>query len=343
MSIAMAYVTVILVWTTTPLGVTWSSETVNPTLAVLARMAIAAALGWFILRAMGRKVCWSKAAIQKYLYADIGIVGAMYVTYQAAGLIPSGLISVIFGLSPMISAVLAQWLLKEDALPLYRWIAFVIALFGLVTIFGVDLFEYSAGHADEIKGIGLLLIAVTLFSLSGVLIKTSKHQNRHFDQAVGSLILSVPIFLIVLGIEQLSALLAGESQTVGNLIVASVETASIKSQLSILYLAVMGSLVGFVCYFYILAALTPSTVALTTLVTPVLALGLGVVINDEAVARDTWIGAGIILFALVLFNWGDRLANLMHVLLPDAVRYKLSRCALNRRSVEDRPAVDAEC
>jgi len=37
MPVSAAYLAVILIWSTTPLGIVWSSESVSPTLAVLLR------------------------------------------------------------------------------------------------------------------------------------------------------------------------------------------------------------------------------------------------------------------------------------------------------------------
>lgn len=324
MSIAMAYITVILVWTTTPLGVTWSSETVNPTLAALIRMVLAAAIGWAILRAMGKRVCWSNAAIKKYLYADIGIAFAMYATYQAAGLIPSGLISVVYGLAPIMSALFAQLILK-DAMPLYRWVASIISLAGLIMIFKVDV----SLAEDTAKGLGLLFLAVTLFSLSGVLIKRSDHKNGHLEQTVGALIMSVPIYLVILMFELAVMVVDSSVNDVINQAVLGMDLVSNRSVFAILYLAIMGSLVGFISYFYILSVLKPSTVALVTLITPVLALILGIIFNDEVVEPHVWGGTAVILFGLVLFNWGERLASLIYF----GVSSLQIRGAIRRREV----------
>ncbi|GAA3940643.1 DMT family transporter [Litoribacillus peritrichatus] len=300
MSVAMAYLTVIIVWTTTPLGVTWSSETVSPTLAIFSRMVLAAGLGWGLFRMSGGSVSWKRSAVQKYLSADVGIVLAMYATYQGAGLIPSGLISVIYGLSPMISALFGQWLSDEEALPAYRWVACIISLFGLLTIFGQGLVLSS----EALVGVLWLLLAVTLFSLSGVLVKRSTHQNGFVEQTVGSLICSVPLLAVIFGMEVLKGyVLNGSAVTIEGM-TAAVDAMSVKSLSAILYLATMGSLVGFMCYFYVLSKMSASKVALVTLITPVMALTVGHLVNDEVVSGMTILGTALILLSLVLFNWG---------------------------------------
>lgn len=76
---------------------------------------------------------------------------------------------------------------------------------------------------------------------------------------------------------------------------------SMLSIFSVVYLATMGSLVGFMAYFHLIANLPPAYVALITLITPVIALFLGSQLYDEPVTAEMLIGAGIILMSLLLF------------------------------------------
>ena len=74
---------------------------------------------------------------------------------------------------------------------------------------------------------------------------------------------------------------------------------------AILYLAVFGSLLGFYCYYQVLARLPAATVALVTLITPVLALSLGSLFNGESLGALVLAGAALIVLALSLFLLGD--------------------------------------
>ena len=76
---------------------------------------------------------------------------------------------------------------------------------------------------------------------------------------------------------------------------------------AILYLTLFGSFIGFFCYFYILKHLAASSVALVTMITPVLAISLGVFLNGETVTETLAIGASMICTCLLLFYWGDQL------------------------------------
>ena len=80
---------------------------------------------------------------------------------------------------------------------------------------------------------------------------------------------------------------------------------TMKSIVSIVYLGLIGSLVGFLAYFYVLQKLAASTVALVTMITPVLAISLGAWLNNEAVSFNLILGAFAILAGLGLYQWGD--------------------------------------
>ena len=59
------------------------------------------------------------------------------------------------------------------------------------------------------------------------------------------------------------------------------------------------------CYFQILSRRPAATVALVTLITPVLALALGNLLNGESLGSMVLIGAAVIVLALSLFVLGD--------------------------------------
>jgi drug/metabolite transporter (DMT)-like permease len=78
---------------------------------------------------------------------------------------------------------------------------------------------------------------------------------------------------------------------------------------AILYLAIVGSVVGFILYFYVLKRVNATAVGLITLITPVLALWLGKAFNAETIAPSAWAGTGAILLGLLSFQWGGWLLS----------------------------------
>ena len=76
--------------------------------------------------------------------------------------------------------------------------------------------------------------------------------------------------------------------------------------MSIIYLGLIGSVLGFAMYYYVLRHVEATRVALITLVTPVLALILGHNLNDEPIQTEVITGTAAILSGLLLFEYGQK-------------------------------------
>ena len=287
MSVPVAYATIIIIWSTTPLGIAWSNETLSPVAAVTMRMAIAATIGFILLKVFRIPVSWSAKALRTYTYSLMGIFMAMLCTYSAAQYIPSGLISVLYALSPVLSNLFAFLLIGKGDFSAVRWVSFFISFLGLAVICLDDWVLQQDGWI----GVLLLLIAVSLYSLSGVLVQREAYHAHPLSLTVGTLILSVPLYVISWWFMdgELPVLDWGST-----------------SPWAILYLAIFGSLLGFASYFYIVRQLGATAVAMVTLVTPVLALILGSVLNDETITPQIVFGTACVLFGLVLYYRNDR-------------------------------------
>ena len=288
MSVPAAYFAVVLIWSTTPLGIVWSSETVSPTVAVLLRMVIAAVLGFALLKFKGMSVPGNKQAMKVYWFSALGIFGGMLFSYMAAGYISSGMMSLIFGLSPVFSGLLSQKILNEAKFSRMRKLAMLVSLFGLALVCSDNL---SMTEQNPL-GLVFILLAVFFFSLSGVLVKSVKVAIHPMATTVGALMVSIPLFFLAW------LVLDGTMP---------VEQWQARSLWAILYLGVFGSLIGFVAYYYVLQKLSASTVTLITMITPVLALSLGAFLNDETVSVNLMIGAVFVMSGLAIYNWGEKL------------------------------------
>ncbi|GAW96424.1 MULTISPECIES: DMT family transporter [Colwellia] len=285
MSVSVAYLAVLLIWSTTPLGIVWSSETINPSLAVLLRMLIALVLGALVIKMGKINLPWHKQALRLYSFSALGIFGGMLCSYLAAPYLSSGIISLVFGLSPVISAVLAKRILAEPNISGIRKFSMVISLLGL----GVVCSDNFTLADDGIYGIIFILLAVFFFSLSGVLVKSVSIAIHPLATTVGALTLATPMFLLTWLVLD------------GTL---PVELWQARSIWSTLYLGVFGSLIAFYAYFTILQKLSASSVTLITLITPVVALSLGAMLNGEVITDKLIIGAVMVLLGLSIYHFG---------------------------------------
>ncbi len=294
MKIPVAYLAVLLIWSTTPLGIVWSSETINPTMAVLLRMVIAVILGSLIIFISKIDLPWHKEAIRLYSFSALGIFGGMSFSYLAAGYLSSGILSLAFGLAPAFSAILARRILAEPKISMVRKLSMLLSFIGLALVCA-DNFSLKG---DRIYGLIFILIAVFLFSLSGVLVKSISLAIHPLSTTVGALIVSLPLFIV-------NWLLIDGSLDFSNW--------QLKSIWATIYLGVFGSLIGFFAYFFVLQKLTASTVALITLMTPVIALSLGVVFNGEVITDKILLGAFLVIFGLAIYHWGELLVNKLKI------------------------------
>jgi drug/metabolite transporter (DMT)-like permease len=282
-----AYIVVILIWSTTPLAIKWSSVGSGFLFGVSARMVLGTMVALMILALLRKPLHWHKQARRTYLAASMGIYGSMMCVYWGAQFIPSGLISVIFGLTPLLIAMLAGPLLGERSFTPVRMGGILLAIGGLWQIFHADL---ELGNRAAL-GIGAIVVGVSLHAVSTVLVKRVNSHLSTLSMNAGSLLMSALLFLLTWIIS-------------GNEVPAAIPD---KAGIAIVYLGIVGSVLGFSLYFYALKQLDASVMGLIPLVTPVIALMLGQTFNGEHITPEIWIGTGFILTGLVINQWGDRL------------------------------------
>lgn len=286
MSLPAAFISVILIWSTTPLAIKWSALGAGSSFAVLARMAIGTLLCALLLLALRARFPWHRKARLTYVAGGLSMFGAMSLTYWSAQYVNSGVISVLFGLSPMMTGLGAAYWLEERALAPEKIAGMVLGLCGLALVFHGN-FGLGPG---AVKGIGVLLIAVGVQSLGLVWIKRIGDDSSPVAINLGTLLVALPLFFGVWW-------LAG-GQWPAHIPARAGE--------AILYLGVFGSVFGFVLYYYMIKHMETGRVALITLVTPVIALLLGHGLNAEAVPASVWLGTACIALGLSLHQWGAR-------------------------------------
>jgi drug/metabolite transporter (DMT)-like permease len=207
--------------------------------------------------------------------------------YWGAQFIPSGWISVLFGLVPAITAILTAVFLKERAFTPAKAIGVLLGLAGLVVIFGhsADLGRHT------ILGVAAVLLSVVLNCVSMVWVQRSGEKLSPLAVTSGGLMISVGLYLMTW--------LAVDGIWPAQL--------PLRAMLSITYLAVFGSAIGFMLYYYLLKHLAASKVGLIMLVTPVTALLLGHLFNGEVITAAVWWGTALIVSGLASHQWGDTL------------------------------------
>lgn len=286
MKILAAYVGVVLVWSTTPLAIKWSAEGAGFAFGVASRMSLGLLCLLLYLLIRRQPLPFTRLARRNYVAGAVQLYGSMLLTYWSAQYLPSGWISVLFGLSPLITALLAAVFLRERSLSVQRVLSYLLGMGGLAVMFGT---ATGFGNCAEVA-VGVMLVSVFLQCASAVWIKRIGGDLPAVVQVTGALLLSVPLYLLTWW------LVDGEWPAS----LTQLQWASIA------YLGLVATTFGFALYFYVLKKLPPTRVALITLVTPTLSLWLGHWANAEPVNQDVVTGTALILGALLLHEIGGR-------------------------------------
>ena len=281
MSVPAAYLGIVLIWSTTPLAIQWSAQEAGYSFAVLARMAIGLTVAGLIVVAWRIGLPLHARARRAYLLGGLALFGAMSLTYWGARFIHSGLISVLFGLSPLLTSALARVWLDEPPLRPTQLAGLLLGVAGLAIIF---LHDHGVAQTEALAGLAAVLTAVLVYSGGLVGLKRIADDSPPLATTVGTLGVSLPLFAALWWLAD-----GRPPVDIGP-----------RSAAAIAYLGVFGSVIGFALYYYVIKHLDASRIALITLITPVIALLLGHALNGEAIGLRLAAGTACILGGLVL-------------------------------------------
>ena len=288
MSLPAAFVSVIMIWSTTPLAIKWSTVGAGSSFAVLSRMALSVLVCALVLAVLRIRFPMHRKARLSYLAGGLSMFAAMSLTYWSAQYVSSGMISVMYGLSPLITSFAAMLWLKEEATTPAKLIGMLLGITGLVQVF-----QGGLGLGDgALLGLAALLVAVSAQSLGLVWMKQIGDDSPPLATTLGALLVGLPLFFVVWWFS------GGHLPDMAN------GAAATRAIAAILYLATFGSVLGFMLYYYMIKHMETGRIALITLITPVLALLLGHGLNHEVVLPHVWLGTVFILLGLAMHRWG---------------------------------------
>lgn len=257
----LLYLSTVAIWGSSWLGIKYQLGVVAPELSVFYRFILAAALllGWCWLRGLSLRFTWRQhigLAVQGVLLFSLNYI----VFYVATKYLTSGLVAVTFSTILVMNIVLGALLLGSPIRPRVA-LGALLGMGGLSLVFWPDLAAFDTGSASLI-GLGLSLIATAFASLGNVASVRNQRsgipvvQGNAIGMAYGAL--STLVIVLVRGVPftfDPSPLYVG----------------------ALAYLAVFASILGFGCYLTLLGRIGADRAAYTSVVFPVVALGLSTV------------------------------------------------------------------
>ncbi|MCU4501840.1 EamA family transporter [Acinetobacter sp. WU_MDCI_Abxe161] len=287
-NLALTYALLVFIWATTPLAIVWSVSDLHLMWALLLRFFIALPLAVIILLILRTPFPTHRQAVHSYIAGSFSLIGSQIFTYAATQYLSSGMIALMFGLAPIMAGLIGRFAFGQQLYKL-QWLGMAIAVSGLAII----CLSGANQHVHPF-GIVLMLISVFVYSFSIFWVKKVNAQIQPMAQATGSILVS-SIFA--------SCFIPFIWQY------APTHLPEAKSLFALIYTVLMASLVAMFCYFKLIQNIQATTLSLTTVITPMIAMLIGAALNHEQLSIMVFVGAFIILSGLFLYFYKDIQAN----------------------------------
>ncbi|WP_432464460.1 MULTISPECIES: DMT family transporter [unclassified Agarivorans] len=288
--IALIYVATVGIWGTTWLAIAYQIGNVPIANSIMYRFAIAALILMIFLRLSGRLQKLNPKQHFSCLLLGLCLFSCNFMLfYHAAQYIPSGLISIIFSIATIMNMG-NSWLFYKQRPSLRLLVGGAIGISGIVLLFYPNL-QQSEGLGEQVLGLLMALAGTYCFSLGNVL--SAKQQKQ------GLPVLSVNAYGMAYGASFLLlwCLLSGQGFHL---------TSSVKYLSSLFYLALVGSVLGFSFYLILVGRLGPQKAAYTTVLFPVVALGLSTLFESYQWTPLALLGVATVLIGnLIVFTKGN--------------------------------------
>jgi drug/metabolite transporter (DMT)-like permease len=288
-ALILAFAAIYLIWGSTYLGIRVAVETMPPFLMAGSRFAVAGVLILTFLRLRGAP--WP-TAVQWRDQTIVGIfllLGGNAIVSWAELRVPSGITCLILGASPLIMVAL-DWIRPHGTRPT---VALVVGV--AVGIAGIALLLGPGAIPEEYRPPVLYILALFVSCTSwwvGSLY--SKHCRSRTPLLMAAAMQMVSGCLCML----LTGLILGEGR---DLVLTAI---SFRSWAAFGYLVVMGSIVAFPVYVWLLEHSTPAKVSTYAYVNPVVAVFLGWLILGEPMNGRILLASAIIIGAVAIITMG---------------------------------------
>jgi drug/metabolite transporter (DMT)-like permease len=282
----IAWLNVCVIWGTTYLVIRIGVGHLPPMLFAGIRWIIAGAVFIAFLKWRGRSLPKANEIVHLAVVglALLGFGNGLVVF--AEQWIPSGLAALLITTVPFFMVGIESFLPKGPKLNATILTGLAMGLAGAFLIFGEDI-RYLA-DPDNLKGV-LGLLGAVLFWSAGSLY--SKYVRLDVHPLMGASVEMLIAGLVLSGI----GIFIGEFPRLNF---------EINGLLSLAYLVIIGSLVGYPSYIYAIAKLPLSLVSTYAYINPVIALFLGWLILDEKLNFQIAIAAAVILAGVFIVKQG---------------------------------------
>ena len=278
-----------LIWGSTFLSVRILLGFLPPLVISFSRNLVAGSLFliWSLAAGHWKSLPWSHWKV--HLSAGVLLItlgnGFMALAGQT---IPSGLSSVFMAFGPLL-LVLFFWISGRKPSK-RKLVGTLIGFAGIILLASQKNLAIPGKEIDFYRGMGFLLIAVVAWNIGVFYIQFTKANTYHFTQVCAIQMITGGLILLIIAFYQ------GDVQRVilGDL--------PVKAIVVFIYLALIGSMVGFGLFGYLSKVLDATLVSTYTYVNPIIALFLGNIILGESLSSILLFASSLILSAVLLIT-----------------------------------------
>jgi drug/metabolite transporter (DMT)-like permease len=293
-----AFAALYIIWGSTYLGIKIAVETMPPWPMIGARHLLAGILLFTTLRLSGvpapKREHWKGGLLGGIMLL---VIGNGMVAYSAHR-IPSGVASLVVATTPLWMVIAASLRPGGKAPLMKEWLGLALGLIGLMLLAGPSIAAAVRGDASSVDpiGVGMVLFGCTSWAIGSVL---GKEMTRPDNAFMGSAMqmLCAGIFLTI------ACLVTGEWRSV------DLPSISMRSWSAFWYLILIGSLLGFSAFVWLMRVAKTAHVATYAYVNPIVALLLGASLGHEVITPMMSTAAAVTLAGVVLVVMPSRKAS----------------------------------
>jgi drug/metabolite transporter (DMT)-like permease len=286
-SIVAAFAALYVIWGSTYLGILFAIETIPPLLMAGTRFLLAG----FILYAIAR---WQGAPKETFTnWRTALIIGGCLLLGGNGGVtlseqyISSGLASVIVATVPIYMALLAWWTGVGPRPTPIAWLGLAGGLAGVAILLAPSLHLPSGETNRAGTGIIILLCSSFIWSAGSIYSRKTKSASPPLQLAGQQMICGGALLTI-------AGLATGEHH---RFYASKITPLSIGA---FAYLVIIGALVGYTAYIFLLRHCPPAKVATYAYVNPIVAVILGAIFAGETLSARAILAAGLIIGSVAL-------------------------------------------
>ena len=289
--IILAFAAVYIIWGSTYLAIVFALSDIPPMLMSGMRFFLAGVLlyAWCVIIRKEKQpglASLSKNAVCGILMLSFGIGSLAW----AEQYISSGLAAIIVTSLPF-------WFVLLDKRQWSFYFSNKIILVGLLVGFAGVLLLIIFGKSPQVSSSHAKQLAGMLVLIAGGIAWTVGSLYSKYKTVSSSVTMNTSLQLMIAGVfSTLVSVISSESKHF------SFSQIHMPSLVALLYLAIVGSLITFLCYVWLLHKLPPAQVSSYVYVNPVVAIILGAIIGKEVITGVHVLSLTIILCGVLLIN-----------------------------------------